>query len=50
MTVHRREVTLGAVTGSESVEVTSGLRAGERIVVAGVSHLREGMKVRLMEE
>jgi len=50
MTVHRREVTLGAVTGTGSVEVLSGLRAGERIVVAGVSHLREGLKVRLMEE
>lgn len=50
MTVHRREVTLGAVTGSGSVEVMSGLRAGERIVLAGVSHLREGMEVRLMEE
>lgn len=50
MTVHRREVKLGAVTGSGSVEVLEGLRAGERIVTAGVSHLREGTKVRLMEE
>lgn len=50
MTVHRREVVLGAVTGSGSVEVMRGLRAGERIAVAGVSHLREGMEVRLMEE
>jgi RND family efflux transporter MFP subunit len=50
MTVHRREVKLGTVTGTGSVEVLSGLKAGERIVVAGVSHLREGMKVRLMEE
>ena len=50
MTVHRREVVLGTVTGSGSVEIISGLRAGERIAVAGVSHMREGMKVRLMEE
>jgi RND family efflux transporter MFP subunit len=50
MTVHRREVRLGTVTGSGSVEVLSGIRSGERIVVAGVSHLREGMKVRLMDD
>ena len=50
MTVHRREVEIGAVTGSGSIEVLGGLGPGERIVVAGVSHLREGMKVRLMEE
>jgi RND family efflux transporter MFP subunit len=50
MTVHRRGVRIGEVTGTGSIVVLSGLKAGERIAVAGVSHMREGMKVRLMEE
>lgn len=50
LTLHERRVEIGQVTGAGSVEVLSGLRAGERIAVAGVSRMREGMKVRLMEE
>jgi multidrug efflux system membrane fusion protein len=50
LTLHKRKVEIGEVTGTGSVEVLSGLRAGERIAVAGVSRMREGMKVRLMEE
>jgi multidrug efflux pump subunit AcrA (membrane-fusion protein) len=38
-------VKLGATTGSQ-IEVVDGLQAGDRIAVAGVSFLREGMKVR----
>ncbi|HXV27545.1 MAG TPA: efflux RND transporter periplasmic adaptor subunit, partial [bacterium] len=45
-TVHQREIQLGAVSGTESIEVQGGLEPGERIVTAGVFHLREGMKVR----
>jgi multidrug efflux pump subunit AcrA (membrane-fusion protein) len=30
----------------DSVEIASGLRAGDRIVAAGLSHVREGMTVR----
>jgi RND family efflux transporter MFP subunit len=40
-----RPVTVGAVTGS-SIEVTGGLQPGDRIAVAGVSFLRDGMQVR----
>jgi RND family efflux transporter MFP subunit len=50
MTVHRREVAVSEVTGAGSIGITGGLEAGERIVVAGVSHLEEGKEVRLMEE
>jgi multidrug efflux system membrane fusion protein len=43
--VRRRDVTLGSMRG-DSVEIASGLRAGDRIVAAGLSHVREGMTVR----
>ncbi|MGP7733745.1 efflux RND transporter periplasmic adaptor subunit [Oceanimonas smirnovii] len=43
----RQPITLGPVQG-ENVVVNTGLESGERIVTAGVSQLREGMKVRPM--
>jgi membrane fusion protein, multidrug efflux system len=43
--VARRPVKTGAAIASE-IEVVEGLQPGDRIVVAGVSALREGMKVR----
>ena len=43
--VSRRRVTIGAPS-SDQIEIKSGLRPGDRIVVAGASFLREGMKVR----
>jgi multidrug efflux system membrane fusion protein len=43
--VSRRPVKTGAVTGGNIV-VLEGLQPGDRIVVAGVSFLRDGMKVR----
>jgi RND family efflux transporter MFP subunit len=43
--VTRRPVKLGAATGGR-VEVTDGLKPGDRIAVAGVSFLRDGMRVR----
>ena len=46
--VTRRNVVPGEVRGGD-VSVTSGLKAGERIVAAGVSALREGMKVRQLD-
>jgi RND family efflux transporter MFP subunit len=45
LTVSRRPVKLGEVTGGR-VEIVEGLQPGDRIAVAGVTHLREGMKVR----
>jgi multidrug efflux pump subunit AcrA (membrane-fusion protein) len=41
----RRPVKLGDMTGGD-VEITSGLQPGDRIAVAGVTFLRDGMKVR----
>lgn len=45
MTVQRRRVTTGALTGESSIQITGGLEPGEMIAVSGVSRLREGMKV-----
>jgi RND family efflux transporter MFP subunit len=44
-TVSRRTVKLGEATGGR-IEIAEGLQPGERIAVAGVKFLREGMKVR----
>jgi RND family efflux transporter MFP subunit len=44
-TVSRRPVKLGMATGG-SIEIVDGLQPGDRIAVAGVRALREGMKVR----
>jgi RND family efflux transporter MFP subunit len=44
-TVTRRPVKIGEATGSQ-IEIVTGLQPGDRIAVAGVTHLREGMKVR----
>lgn len=44
-TVSRRAVKVGEVSGDQIV-ISDGLAPGDRIAVAGVSFLREGMKVR----
>lgn len=46
-TVSGRTVSMGRLRGDQ-VEILEGLTPGERVVVAGVHHLREGQKVRLM--
>lgn len=46
--VRQASIVLGEVRGGQ-VMVASGLNAGERIVTAGVSSLREGMKVRALD-
>jgi RND family efflux transporter MFP subunit len=43
--VRARRVAMGAARGGD-VEILQGLSPGDRIVVAGVTFLREGMKVR----
>ena len=43
--VTRHVVKTGTVAGG-SIEILDGLQPGDRIAVAGVSFLREGMKVR----
>jgi RND family efflux transporter MFP subunit len=50
MTVHARNVATGELIGADSIQVLDGLEPGERIAVAGVKMLREGMKVRPLEE
>lgn len=47
LTVHKREVKVGAITGTAGIQIMGGLSAGERIVVSGVNQLHEGMKVKL---
>jgi RND family efflux transporter MFP subunit len=50
MTVKRREVEVGEVTGRASIRVLAGLNPGDRIVTAAVTRLRVGMQVSLWEE
>ncbi len=49
MTVHRRKITTGKLTGQDSIQIEKDLKSGEMIAVSGVSRLREGMKVRPFE-
>ena len=44
--VRRRQVTLGAVHGNGTADVSSGLNGGERIVTSGVQALKDGEAVR----
>lgn len=50
MTVSRRAVTTGELTGSDQISIVSGLEAGEMIAVSAVSRLREGMEIRSLNE
>lgn len=50
LTVHRRKVEVGEVTGEAGIRILDGLHPGERIATAAVTRLREDMKIRLMEE
>lgn len=49
MTVRKVPVEVGRLSGS-SLEIEGGLEAGERVVVAGVGYLAEGMQVRLLPQ
>ena len=44
--IKRQKVTLG-IRQKEKVEILSGLKVGERVVVAGLQHIRPGMSVRI---
>jgi multidrug efflux pump subunit AcrA (membrane-fusion protein) len=50
MTVKKKEVKVGRLSGSENIDVLEGLEGGETLVVAGVKALREGMKVSFWEQ
>lgn len=49
MMVHKTAISAGSLMDS-FVKVSSGLKAGDRIVTAGTHFLQEGMKVRLLEK
>jgi multidrug efflux system membrane fusion protein len=49
MTVHKVGVTIGQLEGSKNIFIKEGLEGGESVILAGVSKLREGMKVRPWE-
>jgi len=48
-TVTRKEVTIGELAGSKNLVIKDGLKGGEEIVIAGISRLQDGMKVRPWE-
>jgi len=50
MTVHRRAVTTGDLTGTDSIKVTAGINPEEVIAISGVSKLLEGQVVRKYEQ
>jgi len=49
-TAKQLPVKVGQLTGSENVVVQEGLSGGEVIAVAGMTKLKEGMKVRIWKE
>jgi membrane fusion protein, multidrug efflux system len=49
MSVHRREVKTGELSGTDSIRISSGLKDGEVIAISGVSKLQEGQVVRKLE-
>jgi RND family efflux transporter MFP subunit len=50
MTVKKTEVDIGRLSGSRDIEILKGVNGGEKIVVAGVMKLQDGMKVRLWDQ
>ncbi|HVY54201.1 MAG TPA: efflux RND transporter periplasmic adaptor subunit [Thermodesulfobacteriota bacterium] len=48
LTVRKRKVRVGAVTGQKDIEILGGLKAGEMIAVTGIGQLQEGMQVTLL--
>jgi RND family efflux transporter MFP subunit len=50
MMVHRKKVVIGSVTGTANVKILDGLSGGDRIVIAGVTTLRDSMKVSYLED
>jgi RND family efflux transporter MFP subunit len=46
--IHKQSVTVGSLT-AQGLEVLSGLSDGKRVVTAGISKIKDGQKVRLVE-
>lgn len=49
MTVTRKVIQTGSLTGTDSITVISGLEVGDEIVIAGMTKLKEGQHVRPWE-
>lgn len=47
--VKSRRVATGQLTGNNLVTITSGVKAGEQVVSAGVHHLQENQEVEILE-
>jgi multidrug efflux system membrane fusion protein len=50
MTVHRRAISTGDLTGTDSIKVTKGINPEEVIAISGVSKLQEGQVIRKFEQ
>ena len=50
MAVHRRAVTTGDLTGTDSIKVKGGINPDEVIAISGVSKLQEGQVIRKFEQ
>ncbi len=48
--VHKREVKISSLDGSADIIIEKGLKPGEKVVIAGVTKLKEGEKVRPWEK
>ncbi|WP_045054509.1 efflux RND transporter periplasmic adaptor subunit [Aliterella atlantica] len=49
-TVQARKVEVGEVVSNGNVEIQNGLKAGDRVVVAGAGYLKDGDKVQVVEK
>jgi RND family efflux transporter MFP subunit len=49
MTVKKTTVEVGELTGSDGIAILHGLTHGEKVVTAGITRLRDGMKVGLWD-
>ena len=49
-TVHKTRVSIGRMEGSENIFIKEGLKGGETVIIAGITQLEEGMKVRPWEK
>lgn len=49
MRVTQRQVTTSSLT-NQGIKITDGLRSGEWVVTAGVNALKEGQKIRILED
>ena len=49
-TVHKIKVSIGRMEGSENILIKEGLKGGETVIIAGITQLEEGMKVRPWEK